>query len=93
MFQILKHGSIKTDLKVLLTQKTRCLATIKEFFPHKSSFPTRHIGPRKSDVVSMLDLLGFKSLDELTSLAIPKQIQLNRELNIEEPLSKSMFLF
>lgn len=66
----------------------RCLATVKELFPHKSSFPARHIGPRKTDVVSMLDLLGFKSLDELSDKAVPSQIHLKRELNIEDPLSK-----
>lgn len=38
----------------------RAFATVKEVFENKSEFPTRHIGPRKTDVVSMLDLLGFK---------------------------------
>lgn len=42
-------------------QSIRALATVKEeIFQNKSEFPTRHIGPRKTDVVSMLDLLGFK---------------------------------
>lgn len=41
-------------------QSIRALATVKEIFHNKSEFPTRHIGPRKTDVVSMLDLLGFK---------------------------------
>lgn len=36
------------------------MTTVKDLFPEKSEFPTRHIGPRKTDVVSMLDLLGFK---------------------------------
>lgn len=72
-------------------QGFRCLATVKELFPHKSSFPARHIGPRKTDVVSMLDLLGFKSLDELSAKAVPSQIHLKRELKIEDPLSKSCY--
>jgi len=29
-------------------------------FPTKSDFPSRHIGPRKTDVVTMLDTLGYK---------------------------------
>lgn len=41
-------------------QSVRSLATVNEIFQNKSEFPTRHIGPRKTDVVSMLDLLGFK---------------------------------
>lgn len=44
-------------------QSVRALATAKEIFQNKSEFPTRHIGPRKTDVVSMLDLLGFKVIE------------------------------
>lgn len=29
-------------------------------FPSKVDFPSRHIGPRDHDVVTMLDLLGYK---------------------------------
>lgn len=81
-------GRLKEGQYLSIYGNVRCLATVKELFPHKSSFPARHIGPRKTDVVSMLDLLGYKSLDEMSDLAVPKQIQLGRELNIEEPLSK-----
>lgn len=98
----------------------RFLASVKDVFPHKTDFPSRHIGPRKTEVVAMLDLLGFKvssnenlnvqiillqsgktnetikiiflpfsqSLDELTSKAVPKHIQLRRDLKLDEPLSK-----
>lgn len=38
----------------------RFLATVQDVFPHKTDFPSRHIGPRKTEVVAMLDLLGFK---------------------------------
>lgn len=41
-------------------QSIRAMATVKDIFPNKTNFPARHIGPRKTDVVSMLDLLGFK---------------------------------
>lgn len=41
-------------------EQKRYLATVKEVFPHKTDFPNRHIGPRKTDVVAMLDVLGFK---------------------------------
>lgn len=40
--------------------QTRHLATVKDVFPHKTDFPSRHIGPRKVEVVAMLDTLGFK---------------------------------
>lgn len=57
-------------------------------FPHKDEFPSRHIGPRDSDVITMLDTLGFKSLDELTDKAVPKKISLSKQLDIEEPVSE-----
>lgn len=38
----------------------RYLATVKEVFPHKTDFPSRHIGPRKTEVVAMLDYIGYK---------------------------------
>lgn len=43
-----------------VAQSIRCLATVKDIFPNKVDFPSRHIGPRKTDVVEMLDLLGYK---------------------------------
>lgn len=54
---ILKFCNWKCD-----TNRTiiRSMATVNEVFQKKSEFPTRHIGPRKTDVVGMLDLLGFK---------------------------------
>lgn len=69
----------------------RYLATVTEYFPNKVDFPSRHIGPRKTDVVEMLDLLGYKSLDDLTNEAVPRNIQLNRGLVIEEALSECDF--
>lgn len=38
----------------------RHLATVKEVFPNKTDFPSRHIGPRKTEVVAMLDYVGYK---------------------------------
>lgn len=32
-------------------------------FPERVDFPNRHIGPRDQDVVTMLDLLGYKVCD------------------------------
>nr|XP_022910008.1 glycine dehydrogenase (decarboxylating), mitochondrial [Onthophagus taurus] len=57
-------------------------------FPKKDDFPSRHIGPRDRDIISMLDKVGFKSLDELTNKAVPKKIQLGRLMNMQEPESE-----
>ncbi|KAF5279233.1 hypothetical protein FQR65_LT03481 [Abscondita terminalis] len=67
---------------------TSSIKTEEPLFPHKDEFPSRHIGPRDRDIITMLDLLGFKSLDELTDKAVPKSISMKKPLNIEEPVSE-----
>lgn len=59
---ILQIGKYKNvlDKRKVLADSARALATVREIFPNNSEFPTRHIGPRKTDVVTMLDTLGFK---------------------------------
>lgn len=52
-FTIFRRGYHKNVQK-------RFLATVQEVFPHKTDFPSRHIGPRKTEVVAMLDVIGFK---------------------------------
>lgn len=57
------HTTIKSWQVPRVLMQTRCLATVPVgdvLFPSKSDFPSRHIGPRKTDVVAMLDTLGFK---------------------------------
>lgn len=80
---------------VVSLKKLRCFSsaaappkTEGPLFPHRDEFPDRHIGPRDKDIITMLDTLGFKSLDELTNKAVPKNISLNRPLDIEEPTSE-----
>lgn len=60
MQRILVKSLTQINTKSALNINLRCLATQKNVFEVKSEFPARHIGPRKTDVVSMLDLLGFK---------------------------------
>ncbi|XP_053946765.1 glycine dehydrogenase (decarboxylating), mitochondrial [Anastrepha ludens] len=87
----LTHTATKCWQAPRVLIQTRCLATVpvgEVLFPTKSDFPSRHIGPRKTDVVAMLDTLGFKSLEELTEKAIPRRIQLKRDLNLDKPLNE-----
>lgn len=50
--------------KVIWKNVSRCIAThnpgSNSLFPERVDFPSRHIGPRDQDVVTMLDLLGYK---------------------------------
>ena len=39
-----------------------------------SQFNNRHIGPNSSDTKTMLDALGYDSLDQLTAAVVPDSI-------------------
>ncbi|PYJ23399.1 MAG: glycine dehydrogenase (aminomethyl-transferring), partial [Verrucomicrobia bacterium] len=52
------------------------------------SFARRHIGPNKGEVRAMLRELGFEDLDSLTDAAVPRNIRLDRELNLPEAKSE-----
>ena len=58
--QLITQFGKARNLNGIERHSIRAYATVKDVFQNKSEFPTRHIGPRKTDVVSMLDLLGFK---------------------------------
>src|SRR6267378_5873321 len=53
-----------------------------------TSFARRHIGPNEDEVRAMLREVGFESLDSLVEAAVPKNIRLDRELNLPEPKSE-----
>src|ERR1043166_8457309 len=53
------------------------------------SFGRRHIGPNDAEVREMLGELGFNSLDALIEAAVPKNIRLDRELNLPEAKSET----
>src|SRR5438477_4567904 len=54
-----------------------------------NSFARRHIGPNEAEVAQMLRDVGFENLDGLIEAAIPKNIRLNRQLNLSEARSES----
>src|SRR5712664_2796578 len=51
------------------------------------SFARRHIGPNEEEVRAMLRDVGFDSLDSLIDATVPKNIRLDRQLNL--PAAKS----
>src|SRR5256886_3649116 len=53
------------------------------------SFAHRHIGPNKEEIDAMLRELGFENLDTLIDAAIPKNIRLDRQLNLPEAKSEA----
>ena len=53
-----------------------------------SSFLSRHIGPDKSEMESMLERVGVSSLDELIDSIVPSSIRMKDSLNLPEPISE-----
>src|SRR6267143_3058177 len=53
-----------------------------------NSFARRHIGPNEDEVRVMLREVGFENLDSLVEAAVPRNIRLNRELNLPEAKSE-----
>src|SRR6266480_6695844 len=54
-----------------------------------NSFARRHIGPNQEEVDAMLGSVGLENLDALIEAAIPKNIRLNRQLDLPEAKSES----
>jgi len=52
-------------------------------------FARRHIGPNDEQVAAMLRELGFDTLDALIEAAVPKNIRLNRKLDLPEAKSEA----
>jgi glycine dehydrogenase len=53
-----------------------------------NSFARRHIGPNTDEVRSMLRELSFENVEALIEAAVPKNIRLNRDLNLPEAKSE-----
>src|SRR5438270_5997054 len=57
-----------------------------------NSFARRHIGPNNAEVAHMLRDVGFENLDGLIEAAIPKNIRLNRQLDLPNAKSETEVL-
>src|SRR5881275_1383846 len=53
-----------------------------------NSFASRHIGPNEEEVRVMLREVGFEDLDSLVEAAVPRNIRLDRDLNLPEAKSE-----
>ena len=52
-------------------------------------FARRHIGPNEDEAAEMLRSLGFENLDALIDATVPKNIRLDRELNLPKAKSEN----
>ncbi len=53
-----------------------------------SRFVSRHIGPNDDEIASMLEALGFQSLDEFIDATVPKNIRLTNALDLPDGKSE-----
>ncbi len=56
------------------TVREKATTTNNESTP-LDAFSRRHIGPSEADIAAMLELLGFKDLDEMVAATVPKAIR------------------
>ena len=56
------------------------------------SFQHRHIGPRPTDLESMLEVVGASSLEAIVNEAVPSGIRLETSLDLPEPETEACFL-
>src|SRR5699024_3584694 len=54
-----------------------------------ANFAHRHLGPRESGVAHMVDALGYPSLDELTTAAMPENISQQDPLVLPDALTET----
>jgi glycine dehydrogenase len=54
-----------------------------------NSFARRHIGPNDGEVSTMLREIGFQNLDSLVEAAVPRNIRLDRDLELPEAKSET----
>ncbi|NND63957.1 MAG: aminomethyl-transferring glycine dehydrogenase [Flavobacteriaceae bacterium] len=56
------------------------------------SFALRHIGPRRSDLPEMLQVIGADSMEHLVSETIPSEILLDKDIQLDVAMSEQEFL-
>ncbi len=61
-------------------------------FEHPDRFEFRHIGPDEKGIKLMAKECGVNSIDELIDETVPKNIRLENELKLDEPLSEFEFI-
>lgn len=56
--------------------------------PMSNEFLDRHIGPSADDIISMLNSINCKSVDEVVAQTVPESILFGNRMNVEEGLTE-----
>ncbi|MEO1269447.1 MAG: aminomethyl-transferring glycine dehydrogenase [Myxococcota bacterium] len=73
-----------------MTETNRLTTT--DLLKPSDGFIDRHIGPRHSDIATMLNRLEVPSLDALVDAAVPSSIRMERMLDLGEPATEHRLL-
>ncbi|XP_049805436.1 glycine dehydrogenase (decarboxylating), mitochondrial [Schistocerca nitens] len=84
---ILRRGAVPC-IRLPLERHLTTQSWLQSLSSKNSEFPARHIGPRERQQTEMLELIGYKSLDDMTNDAVPQNIRLNKDLDIDDPTSE-----
>mmetsp|Transcript_15747 Transcript_15747/g.15886 ORF Transcript_15747/g.15886 Transcript_15747/m.15886 type:complete len:985 (+) Transcript_15747:82-3036(+) len=84
MLQRLCRVSTRNVAKVTLSRGLSA-----NIFAPTDQFLIRHVGSQGKDKDDMLKVVGFNSLEELLDSTLPAAIKLNKNLNLDAPMSES----
>uniref|UniRef100_A0A3P8WDW6 glycine dehydrogenase (aminomethyl-transferring) n=1 Tax=Cynoglossus semilaevis TaxID=244447 RepID=A0A3P8WDW6_CYNSE len=91
----LKASSSNSGTGTAVRQLSSCSSThrrIESIFPRHDDFSERHIGPGEREKKEMLDLLGFKSIDQLIDKTVPSSIRLQGNMKMDDPVCENEVL-
>jgi glycine dehydrogenase len=74
--------------KVAPSQIKKSSGRERETLEELSRFVARHIGPSDEEIASMLEALGFQSLDQFIDATVPKNIRLTNPLDLPDGKSE-----
>lgn len=70
----------------------RAMSSAPDVFAPTDVFIHRHNGPQGKERQTMLEKVGFNTMDELTKSTVPENIRLAKPLSLEQPMSESTAL-
>jgi len=79
---------IAAPTKVAPSQIKKSSGRERETLEELSRFVARHIGPSDEEIASMLEALGFQSLDQFIDATVPKNIRLTNPLDLPDGKSE-----
>jgi glycine dehydrogenase len=65
------------------------MSSLPSAAPDGTSFLSRHLGPRPSDIAAMLEVLGYPTLDALIDAVVPEQIRRRRPLDLPPAITET----